>query len=547
MNKIKSYIKTHKKTSIFILIIVIALSYWGYKKITSTSGDTRYVTAKVEKGTIISSVSGTGQVSAYNQIDIKSKTSGDVTYLAVKSGQEIRTGALIAQLDAKDAQKTIRDAEISLENAKLSLEKLKLQNSEENMNADLEKAYDDGFTTVSNAFLDLPLIMNGLEDLLAQSQLSENTARSSGETALDYREQAEVLYYKANDAFFENRINFRKLDRNSINSDIESNIDETYVTSKLINDAVKTTRNFVDYLAEDLDNTSAYSSFQDTLSGYTSTMNGHISSLLSIKTSIKNYKDAFPTTDLDIQSSELSVQQKINALQDAKEKLADYSVRAPFDGTIATIDVKKNDSVSSGTLVATLITQKQIAEISMNEVDVAKIKTGARATLTFDAIEELTITGEVVEIDSVGAVEQGVVTYNVKISFDTQDERVKPAMSVSASIITEMKQDVLTVPNSAIKSQNNKSYVEVLDYHIEPSNNGNGNIGLISKTPPKRIAVETGISNDFQTEIISGLEEGDEIITRTILPTTTKTTTAPSIFGSPATTNKNMNRPMNSK
>jgi HlyD family secretion protein len=530
MNKIRLYIKTHKKTSIFILILVIALGYWGYKKITDTSGETRYITAKVEKGEIVSSVSGTGQVSAYNQIDIKSEVSGNVIYTMSGNGQKVSAGTLIAQLDTKDAQKSVRDAEVNLENAKLSLEKLKIQNSAENMNADLAKAYDDGFTAVSNAFLDLPSIITGLEDLLGENQMSENTARLSGKIALDYRDQAEILYYKANNAFQKNRVNFRKLDRNSAVADIENIIDETYDTSKLVNDAIKSARNFVDYLAEDLENTSTYSSFQDTLSEYTSTINGHVSSLLSIKTSIKDYKDAFLTADLDVQSAQLAVQQKENALQDAKDKLADYYIRAPFDGTLAKIDIKKSDSISANATVATIITSKQIAEISLNEVDVVKIKTGEKAILTFDAIEDLKITGEVTEIDSVGTVSQGVVTYNIKIAFNSQDERVKPEMSVSADIITETKSNVLTVPNSSIKSQNGKKYVEAL--------------GPASNTTPQKILVETGISNDLQTEIISGLKEGDKIITRTILPTTTsQKTSTPSIFGSPATVNRNTNRP----
>jgi len=531
LKKIKSYIVAHKVMSIIILIIILAIGYWGYKKITNTSGDTRYIISKVEKGTIVASVTGTGQVSALSQIEIKPKVSGDIIFISVKDGQKVGAGTVIAQIDSKDAQKTVRDAELSLESAKLALEKLKLQNSDENMNADLLKAYDDGFTTVSDAFLDLPEIMIGLDELLGESLLSDNSARMSGNTARDYRDEAETLYYTANKAFNTNRKNYRLLDRNSEKSDIENIINETYDTSKLVSDAIKSMRNFVDYLAEDSDDSSAYTSFQDGLSGYTSTVNGHVSSLLSIKTDIKNYKDAFPTNDLDLQSSELTVQQKENALQDAKDKLADYYIRAPFDGTIATVDIKKTDSVSSSTVVATLITKKQIAEISLNEVDMATIKIGQKVNLTFDAVSGLTISGEVAEIDSIGTEDQGVVTYNVKISFDTQDDRVKSGMSVSASIITNQKENVLLVPNGAIKSKNEKSYVEMFEVFLPRPTDGL--LGSISLTPPNKILVEVGLSNDTHTEISWGIKEGDEIVVRTILPTaTTIKTSAPSMFGS---------------
>jgi len=532
--KTKSYIVTHKTISVIILIVIVLISYWGYKKITNTSGETRYITSKVEKGTIIVSVTGTGQVSASNQIEVKSKASGDVIYIGVQNGQKVNTGTLIAQLDSKEAQKTVRDAEASLESAKISLEKFKLQNSDENMNADLLKAYDDGFTTVSNAFLDLPSIMTGLENLFSESLLSDNAARVSSDITRDYRDQAEVLYYTANTAFNKTRINFRKLDRNSEKMDIENIINETYETSKLISDAIKSTRNFVDYLAENSNSDSAYTSFQNTLSGYTNTINEHTSNLLSITTNIKNYKDAFTTTDLDLQSSELSVKQKENALQDAKDKLDDYYVRASFGGTIATIDIKKGDSVSSSTTIATLITEKQIAEISLNEVDAAKIQIGQKASLTFDAVSDLTISGQVIEIDSVGTVSSGVVNYTIKINFDMNDSRIKPGMSVNATIITEMKQDVLTISSSAIKSQNETSYVETFDTALTTPDEGVQ--GSISATLPNKKNITIGISDDTMTEIISGLNEGDIVVTKTIkgTATTSSTKSTQSILGSGA-------------
>jgi len=529
LNKIKLYIVAHKIVSAIIVIVILILGNWIYGKMTSTAGDTRYITAKVERGTIIASVSGSGQVSSSNQVDIKSKVSGDAIYIAAQNGQKISKGALIAELDNTDARKSVRDAELSLQSAQISLEKLKIQNSNDNLNADLVKAYDDGFNAVSDAFLDLPSTITGLENLLNQNSLSDNAARVSGKTAQDYRAVAEIAYYDAKNTFEINRTYYRTLNHNSPKEDIDKIINQTYETTKLVADAIKKLRNFVDYLSEDTGRTSEFTTYQNTLSTYTNTINGHLDSLLTIKASIKNYNDAFPNANLDLQSSQLSVELKRNALQDAKDKLADYFIRAPFDGTLALINIKKADSVSIGTVVATLITKTQLAEISLNEVDVAKIKIGQKSTLTFDAIPDLTISGVVADIDTIGTVSQGVVTYTVKISFDKQDERIKPEMSVSATIITDMKQDVLVVPNSAIKSQAGTSYVESFDKPLTPPTNGL--IGSISTISPKKIPVEVGLTNDSESEIISGIKEGDVIVTRTILPTTGATTAAPSLFG----------------
>lgn len=530
MKKIKLYIIAHKIISTIVLIALIGALYWGYKKFIGTTGDTRYITAKVEKGTIIASVSGTGQVSSLNQIDIKAKVSGDVVYLAVQNGQKVGTGALIVKLGDKDAQKSVRDAEINLENTKLSLEKLKIQNSYENINADSAKVYEDGFNAVSDTFYDLNSVLMGLNNLLAQNNLSDNAARISGNTAQTNRDKAESAYYKAENAFNQNTIDYRKLNNNSPKTDIENIIKETYDTTKLLSDTIKNTADFVDYIANDSSNPSSFTSNQTTLSTYTSTINGHLSTLLSAKTNINDNKDSSQNSSIDIQSAELSLKQKENALQDAKDKLSDYFIRAPFAGTITNFNIKKLDSITTSTVVGTLITQQQLALISLNEVDVAKIKIGQKATLILDAIPNLTMSGIVSEINSIGTVSQGVVTYDVKINFYTQDERIKPGMSVSAEIITDIKQGVLSLPNSAIKSQNETSYVEMFDASLLPPTGGL--IGSISKIIPNKIGVEIGLSNDSQTEIISGIKEGDEIVTRTILPSATTKVAAPSIFGS---------------
>jgi len=542
-DKTKQFVISHKILSVILLIIILLIGYYVYKKITSTIGEVRYVTAKVEKGTIISSISGTGQVSASNQIDIKAKASGDVAYLGAVSGQRVSSGALIAQLDTKDTRKTIRDAESSLESAKLSLEKLKIQNSNENMNADLLKAYDDGFNTVSNAFLDLPTVMTGLNDIFYKANQSiggqwyidwyEGQAGPlDREKTKIYKEDVNDSYNIARKAYEKNFEDYKKVSRNSDNTTIENIILETYNTTKIIADAIKTANNYIDFVKDSMgennfDTPPIITSHQSSLNSYTSKTNSHLINLSSTKTSIKNYKDAFLNTDLDVRSSLLSIKQKENSLQDAKDKLSDYFIRAPFDGTISSINIKKTDSVSSGTIVGTLITEKQIAEILLNEVDVAKIQIGQKATLTFDAVSDLTISGKVVEIDSIGTVSQGVVSYKVKINFDTSDSRIKPGMSVSAIIITNIKQDVIVVSNSAIKSQNGTNYVEMFSTPLPTPETGVQ--GSLSLVPPNKNNIEIGISNDTMTEIISGLKEGDEIVTKTITVTAI-TTSTPSIL-----------------
>ena len=222
-----------------------------------------------------------------------------------------------------------------------------------------------------------------------------------------------------------------------------------------------------------------------------------------------------------------------NSLQDAKDNLSNDYVYAPFAGTVADVDVHVGDPASSGTTVVTLIADNQVVVIPLNEVDVSKVSIGDKATMTFDAVDGLTLTGKVTAMDTVGTVTQGVVNYNVTISFDSTDPRVLPGMSSTASIITEVHPDVLTVPSSAVKTSANGSYVLAFVPALTDTTPATGETGVASATTPQEIPVTTGISDDTNTEIDSGLTNGQQIVTRTVVATAIKATTAsaPSLLG----------------
>ena len=586
-------IMRHKIITVIALAICAGVGYFGYAKLTEAPVETRYVLETVERGTLVVSVSGSGQVSVSDQVDIKPKASGDILAVNVVVGQEVKTGDVIARLDAGDALKSVRDAEANLETAQLSLERLnqpadelsimqaensltQAQESKSQAEEDLVKAYDDGFNAVANAFLDLPNVISGLHDVLygtdagqgGQSNLdyfADMARRYDSIEATEYRDDADDAYQTARASYDENFSDYKQASRYSSNDAVEDLIDETYDTTKELADAIKSAQNLIqfyqDKLAEhDIRPVSQTTTHLSSLSSYTSKANSHISSLLSIRRTIDSDQDALVSADrtiaertrsladlnsgadaLDLRSQELTIEQRQNSLADAREKLADYTVRAPFDGVIASLDAKKGDAASTGTSLATLITEQRIAEISLNEVDAAEVEVGQKATLTFDAIDDLTITGTVSEVDTIGTVSQGVVSYDVKIVFDAQDERVKPGMSLSASIITEAKTDALMVSNSAIKSSDDVYYVEVLDIAADQLPAGaTSRSGVASAVPPSYQEVEIGLSNDTMTEILNGLDEGDTVVTSTVKssPTTaaaSTTTQSNSIFSLPGT------------
>jgi len=562
IKKILKFIKKHRFVSGVIIIVLVVVGYSIIKPLFSKPAQATYVLGTVSKGTIISSISGSGQVSALNQVDVKSKASGDITYVNVKFGQEVKSGAILAQLDSKDAQKAVRDAEISLEDAQISLSKLQLsqqsniptiQDSITNTQNSLDQNYQNGFNEVANTFLDLPSTIDGIRAILYDNTVGlpnqkPNTGayqdlvvdKSSSDLVASMITQSGSDYSASSTKYGQNLNDYRNTTRYSSSDKIVALVDETIEILKTMAQTVKDEQNLLDTVVSTLNQSSrqipsAITQYQSDISSYISKLNSHLTSLTNIKNSIisnqqslgsynRNLQAAQQNNPLDLISQQNSLKQKQAALQDAKNNLANYYVRAPFDGVIAKLNISKGDSISSGTAIATFITNKKIATISLNEVDVAKIKVGQKATLTFDAIDGLSISGEVLEVDIIGTVSQGVVTYNVKIGFDTQDDRIKPGMSVSASVITDMKQDVLIIPSSAIKSSGNVSYVEMPNEQVA-SNFANSNSGTILQNTPLQQQIQIGLVNDIDTEITSGLKEGDTIIIRTITASSTTTTT----------------------
>ncbi len=204
------------------------------------------------------------------------------------------------------------------------------------------------------------------------------------------------------------------------------------------------------------------------------------------------------------QLEENSLAQSKISLNKAYEDLQDYIIKAPFDGTVTGLNVEAGDSISRSDVLASVITDDVKAIISLNEVDAAKVKVGNKASLTFDALDGVTAEGEVNKIDTIGEVEQGVVTYDVEISFDSPSEFLKPGMSVSVEIEIEKVEDVIVIPIDAVKTgRGDKSIVFI--------ENENGE--------RQRQEVETGLSDDVTIEIKSGITEGEKVFTITEITT----------------------------
>jgi HlyD family secretion protein len=547
----------NKKIIIGILVVLIlGGGYFYFAKVSKNKNQTRYVLTKVERGTILVSVSGSGQISTEDQRDIKPKVSGEIAGIFVEKNQEVKAGELLFELDKEPKERAVRDAEIALKDAKDALQKAK--DNYEKLKRDLENstetAYKNAFDALAETYKNLNPLISNLESIFKAKDYS------SQETDLDYyislvrsirTHQGEInpLPYwtgKAEDKFLPLKDNFESLQReywkltqNSPREQIRDLLYRTYNFSNDFLDLIRQTSNLISEYLKIIDKeglippislsiTNSQASQMATFDSTVSTLN---SNLKKIRDTIDDLEKNSP---LQIRDAELAIQTAQNnltkaedVLSDAKENLENCSIYAPFDGIISDVKVKKGDTVSTATILATIVAKKKIAEITLNEIDAAKVKVDQKVTLTFDALPDLTLTGKVTEIDKVGTVSQGVTSYGVKIALDSDDERIKPGMSVNAEIVVEVKPDVLTLPNSAIKSEGNLRYVQLIDAPKEIKNKLKigAPIVLPREVKIKNQPVEVGLSNDTLTEILSGISEGDIVISSKVTQQTQTTQT----------------------
>ena len=492
IQKVKKFILSHKIISIAVLVIVVGVGvYLIVHK--SNNSEASYTTEIVKRGDITTSVTGTGQVEASDTITLSPKTQGDVTYIGVKAGDYVKKGTLILSVDSRDAKSALQSAELSLKELTTvdSLDLLKEENS-------LKESYDSGWNEVSSYITDTTSLIDEVDTMYSSSgYLGYQNIKNLSSSGREKVSQAEDDFYKAKDNFEDLVKLYKTLSRTDSNEQIKNLIKKSYDSSIVVAKAVKSTETAFNYVVDSLDKSDAdVSTERSGVNSWLSTSNKYTNNLLSVYNNINENEGSL--VDLKAGAGEIDIRQAELTLQNKQNAYNDCFLYAPFDGVVATLTAKVGES--SGSSIGSIITKQKVVTISLNEVDISSVKTGQKATLTFDAIDGLSVGGTVVEIDSVGTVSSGVVTYDVKIALDNDDERVKPGMSTNVEITTDSRQNILVVSSSAIKTRSDVSYVEVLDKNTNQTLRKN---------------VEVGISDDTTTEIISGLSEGDVIISKT--------------------------------
>lgn len=180
--------------------------------------------------------------------------------------------------------------------------------------------------------------------------------------------------------------------------------------------------------------------------------------------------------------------------------LSDYTITTPISGIVIGKPLEEGQTVVQGISAAQImmtiadLSQMQI-EANVDETDIGKVKVGQSVSFTIDTYSGKTFTGKVTKISNQSTTTNNVIYYTVYVAVDATEYDLKPDMTARLTVHTNERKDVLYLPNEAIKTVSGQATVTVLRGGKQIATN-----------------VTTGLSGETATEIVSGVEEGDEIV-----------------------------------
>ncbi len=230
---------------------------------------------------------------------------------------------------------------------------------------------------------------------------------------------------------------------------------------------------------------------------------------LIAKSELETSETTYETSKAQMGVAKAQLAQAEAALRQAEINFRNTKILSPVDGIVVSRNIDTGQTVAASFQTPTLFTiaqdlTKMQINTNVSEADIGKIKDGQSVEFTVDAYPETTFKGSVWQIRNAPIIVQNVVTYDVVIKVDNRELKLKPGMTANVSIITEIKKDILRIPNAALRfkpSEKNKS-----------PDKGPG-VWIIEGGKPKRIGVSAGISNEINTELVSGeIKEEQELI-----------------------------------
>jgi HlyD family secretion protein len=254
---------------------------------------------------------------------------------------------------------------------------------------------------------------------------------------------------------------------------------------------------------------------------------------ISNKQELERMESDLASSIAQLEAQQAFVQQAKATLKESIENLNKTAIYAPMDGTVSKLNVELGERVlgsgfSQGTDLMTVADLgKMEAIVDVDENDVVLVSIGDTAKIELDAFKNVTYNGVVTQIansakTTAAGTQQEVVNFAIKIALNDFNPQVRPGMSCNADIEVETKDNVLAVPIQSVTARSAEEPATA-----EPAAGGNADFGKTGKkkqSRPKEVVfvvdkdavamkeVTIGISDNEFIEVVSGLKEGDEVV-----------------------------------
>lgn len=440
------------------LIVILVLGFLGLRALRAnrSAGDGGFQTVTVERGDLTAIVGATGTVRANQYALLTWETSGTVEDVSVEIGDEVLEGQVLAILEQSSLPSQILLAQTDLFAAERALEDL-LESDQAQAAAQLALAQ--------------------AQDALRQAEYTwtvrQEGNRASGET---------LQIAQANLVLAERKVEQAEDAYNRVSGRPEDDPQRAYALAQLAQ------------ARQERD------SILRQLNWYTGHPTDIQQALLDAEVAIAQaqvgdaQREWERLSDGPDPAEVAAAEARVAAAQASLEAAR---ISAPFAGTITSIEMHAGDLISPGSPAIGLANLGSLLiDVSVSEVDINRISVGQEASLVFDAMPELTYTGQVTQVSLVGVIEQGVVNFNITLELVDADELVRPGMTAAVNLVVSEIEDVLLVPNRAVRLREGERVVYVL-----------------RGGQPVPVTVRLGSSSELYSQVLDGdLEEGDQIL-----------------------------------
>lgn len=483
---------------VLVLIISLILPKGGAK--------TGIRTAMVQRGNISVVISGTGTIAPIDEYSVTSLVKGEILLDTFQEGDMVEKGDLLYQIDASDLENSLEKAELNLQKSQLSynqtMEDLDKQNVRTTYSGTITESYVKVGDTVNNGTKIADLVNQDV--MLLELPFNEVDAENIYPGA-----SAQVILTSS---FYNLNGTVRRVSSGSLISAEGARVKTVEIevqnpgaikpgdmATAIIGDVACNGPGTFEY---SLATTITAETSGEVVSVYCGT-GDHVTAGQTVAVLKSSNADS---TRLN---SQISLRDSQLSIENYHKQLENYQITAPISGTVLKKTSKAGDTLdnSNASVVMAVIADMStiIFEMSVDELDISKVKVGQKVSVTADALENRVYAGHVDYVSVVGTTQNGVTTYPIKIVVDNPDGLI-PGMNVSAEIVVESRENVLRVPVTAV---NRGNIVYVKDKKASKSK-----VSAEEIAAPEgfhAVRVETGLNDSDYIEIISGLSEGDEV------------------------------------